>query len=250
MKVFFKNWRNHINSVPSFTAKFDLNREFWGRDDALDSEVRRKLIAIAEDFMESSEVSDVSIKDITFTGSLANYNYSKHSDIDLHIIISFDDVDENTDLVKDFFDNKRMLWNITHKILINGHEVEIYVQDSTEVHISSGVYSILDDKWIVKPEREDAEIDYENIKKKVYSFTREIDRLERNDVSDLEEKLKRINKLKQRIRKFRRSGLDKDGEYSVENLTFKVLRMNNYLKKLSDLKKNTYDEMMSLEEQL
>ena len=92
--------------------------------------------------------------------------------------------------------------------------------------------------------------DYENIKKKVYCFTKEIDRLERNDVSDLEEKLKRINKLKERIRKFRRSGLDKGGEYSVENLTFKVLRMNNYLKKLSDLKKNTYDEMMSLEEQL
>ena len=250
MKVFFKNWRDHVDSVPSFTAKLDLNREFWGRDDALDSEVRRKLIAIAEDFMESSEVSDVSIKDITFTGSLANYNYSKHSDIDLHIIISFDDIDENTDLVKDFFDNKRMLWNITHKILINGHEVEIYVQDSTEVHISSGVYSILDDKWTVKPEREESEVDYENIKKKVYCFTKEIDRLERNDVSDLEEKLKRINKLKERIRKFRRSGLDKGGEYSVENLTFKVLRMNNYLKKLSDLKKNTYDEMMSLEEDL
>jgi len=249
MKVFFKNWRNHVNTVPSFTPNLDLNREFWGRDDALDPEVRRKLIAIAEDFMESADIS-APIKDITFTGSLANYNFSKHSDIDLHIIVSFDDIDENTDLVKDFFDNKRMLWNLTHKIMINDHEVEIYIQDTADVHISSGVYSILEDKWIVKPQREDPEIDYENIKKKVYSFTKEIDKLERNEVSDLQEKLKRINKLKEKIRKFRKAGLDKAGEYSSENLAFKVMRMNGYLKKLSDLKKSTYDEMMSLEEQL
>jgi len=255
MKVFFQNWRNHINSasVPSFRAKMDLNREFWGREDLLDQKIKEKLSQIAKDFMERSEVSNVPIKDMTFTGSLANYNYSKYSDIDLHIIIDFDDVDENSDLVKEFFDFKRALWNQNHKILINGYEVEIYVQDVKEPHVSTGVYSVLDDKWLTKPDREETDIDYDNIKKKSKSLIDEIDdieRIEEIDVGVLEKKLNKINRLKEKIRKFRKIGLETDGEYSIENLAFKVLRRNGYLKKLSDLKKNTYDEMMSLEEQL
>jgi len=255
MKVFFQNWRNHINSasVPSFRAKMDLNREFWGREDLLDQKIKEKLSQIAKDFMERSEVSNVPIKDMTFTGSLANYNYSKYSDIDLHIIIDFDDVDENSDLVKEFFDFKRALWNQNHKILMNGYEVEIYVQDVKEPHVSTGVYSVLDDKWLTKPDREETDIDYDNIKKKSKSLIDEIDdieRIEEIDVGVLEKKLNKINRLKEKIRKFRKIGLETDGEYSIENLAFKVLRRNGYLKKLSDLKKNTYDEMMSLEEQL
>ena len=255
MKVHFQNWRNHINSasVPSFRAKMDLNREFWGREDLLDQKIKEKLSQIAKDFMERSEVSNVPIKDMTFTGSLANYNYSKYSDIDLHIIIDFDDVDENSELVKEFFDFKRALWNQNHKILINGYEVEIYVQDVKEPHVSTGVYSVLDDKWLTKPDREETDIDYDNIKKKSKSLIDEIDdieRIEEIDVGVLEKKLNKINRLKEKIRKFRKIGLETDGEYSIENLAFKVLRRNGYLKKLSDLKKNTYDEMMSLEEQL
>jgi len=255
MKVHFQNWRNHINSasVPSFRAKMDLNREFWGREDLLDQKIKEKLSQIAKDFMERSEVSNVPIKDMTFTGSLANYNYSKYSDIDLHIIIDFDDVDENSDLVKEFFDFKRALWNQNHKILMNGYEVEIYVQDVKEPHVSTGVYSVLDDKWLTKPDREETDIDYDNIKKKSKSLIDEIDdieRIEEIDVGVLEKKLNKINRLKEKIRKFRKIGLETDGEYSIENLAFKVLRRNGYLKKLSDLKKNTYDEMMSLEEQL
>jgi len=255
MKVHFQNWRNHINSasVPSFRAKMDLNREFWGREDLLDQKIKEKLSQIAKDFMERSEVSNVPIKDMTFTGSLANYNYSKYSDIDLHIIIDFDDVDENSDLVKEFFDFKRALWNQNHKILMNGYEVEIYVQDVKEPHVSTGVYSVLDDKWLTKPDREETDIDYDNIKKKSKSLIDEIDdieRIEEIDVGVFEKKLNKINRLKEKIRKFRKIGLETDGEYSIENLAFKVLRRNGYLKKLSDLKKNTYDEMMSLEEQL
>ena len=255
MKVHFQNWRNHINSasVPSFRAKMDLNREFWGREDLLDQKIKEKLSQIAKDFMERSEVSNVPIKDMTFTGSLANYNYSKYSDIDLHIIIDFDDVDENSELVKEFFDFKRALWNQNHKILIKGYEVEIYVQDVKEPHVSTGVYSVLDDKWLTKPDREETDIDYDNIKKKSKSLIDEIDdieRIEEIDVGVLEKKLNKINRLKEKIRKFRKIGLETDGEYSIENLAFKVLRRNGYLKKLSDLKKNTYDEMMSLEEQL
>ena len=57
---------------------------------------------------------------------------------------------------------------------------------------------------------------------------------------------KNIKKLtKERVRNFRQAGLERGGEYSVENLAFKLLRRNDYLKKLSSLKILSYDKMMS-----
>ena len=105
-------------------------------------------------------------EDITFTGSLANFNWSKFSDIDLHLLVDFSKVDENTDLVREFFRGKYGIWNKDHDIRIKGFEVEIYVQDSNEAHISTGVYSVLNDEWIVQPVQEEPEIDFENIQMK------------------------------------------------------------------------------------
>ena len=55
-----------------------------------------------------------------------------------------------------------------------------------------------------------------------------------------------IEKLRDKIRRFRQAGLETGGAYSVENLTFKVLRRNEYLKKLSSLRILSYDHLMSL----
>jgi len=52
--------------------------------------------------------------------------------------------------------------------------------------------------------------------------------------------------MKERIRKFRQAGLEKGGQYSVENLAFKLLRRNDYLQKLSSLKILSYDSLMSV----
>ena len=54
-----------------------------------------------------------------------------------------------------------------------------------------------------------------------------------------------IAKLKEKIRKFRKTGLDRAGEFSAENIAFKVLRRNGYLEKLSNLKHMAYDKLMS-----
>jgi len=62
------------------------------------------------------------------------------------------------------------------------------------------------------------------------------------------EAIDRAEKLKEKIRKLRQSGLDDIGEYSVENLAFKTLRRNGYLGKLSDAKTDAYDKLMSVED--
>jgi hypothetical protein len=64
-----------------------------------------------------------------------------------------------------------------------------------------------------------------------------------------EEAEKYADKIKQKIKKMRKTGLETIGAYSVENLAFKVLRRNDYLEKLSKAKRKAYDKMLSLKEQ-
>ena len=98
----------------SFDTHDTLEPQIWDGLE-INEEIRQRLIEISKDFIEGLPVP-VKIRDITLTGSLANYNWSNYSDVDLHIIVDFLQVDENKQLVKSFFDNARMKWNNDHDI--------------------------------------------------------------------------------------------------------------------------------------
>ena len=70
-----------------------------------------------------------------------------------------------------------------------------------------------------------------------------------SNIHKYEEAEKYAAKIKQKIQKMRKTGLETIGAYSVENLAFKVLRRNDYLEKLSNAKRKAYDKMLSLKEQ-
>jgi len=236
--------------LSSFAFHDKLNQDFWNQpDERLDPEIRAKLLDIANDFWNSLEVGDAEYDDITFTGSLAAHNYSRFSDVDLHILVDFSDVDSKTDLVREYFNAMKSIWNRLHDIRIKGYEVEIYVQDVNDPHEAQGLYSVLNDNWIKKPTLEKHDFDRGNIKKKAASLMDQIDRLQPLiDEGKYEEAERYAEKLKQKIRKMRKTGLESVGAYSVENLAFKVLRRNDYLEKLSDAKRNAYDKMNSIEQ--
>jgi hypothetical protein len=59
--------------------------------------------------------------------------------------------------------------------------------------------------------------------------------------------LSNIDKFKNKIKNSRGSGLQDKGEYSYENLTFKFLRRNEYLKKLNDVRNYLIDKNLTLE---
>lgn len=254
-----KNFKNFVNEqndpedvdLSSFEFHDELNKDFWNQeDDRLDPEIRQKLIAIANDFWNSLEVGDAEYDDITFTGSLAAHNYSQFSDVDLHILVDFSDVDDKTDLVREYFNAMKSIWNRLHDILIKGYEVEIYVQDVNDPHEAQGLYSISNDEWIKKPVLDKQDFDKDNVKKKAAGLMDQIDRLQPLiDDGKYEEAEKYADKLKEKIRKMRKTGLETVGAYSVENLAFKVLRRNDYLGKLSDAKREAYDKMQSIKEQ-
>ena len=229
----------------TFRTQETLEPNFWPFDKKLRPSIRKRLVEIAKDFYDSLEI-DAELKDITFTGSLANYNWSPYSDIDLHLIVDYKDVEADPELAKDYFNAKKSLWNRIHDIFIDGFEVEVYVQDENEPHTSAGVYSIMNDEWLVEPDRVEAKLQWEDITKKAEGLMDQIERaVDIYRDRKYSDALQYIDKLKEKIRKFRKAGLDRAGEFSSENIAFKVLRRNGYLEKLSGLKHMAYDKLMS-----
>ena len=251
---FNKIWKNSITEqdfdVSKLTIHDKLNEKFWIRG-KLKEDVTEKLMEIAQDFFKSlqDEVPGIpDFEDVTFTGSLASYNYHDLSDIDLHIILDFNKIQESPEILEKFFTVKRIQWNNSHRIMILGHEVEIYIQDSNEEHIANGVFSILRQDWLEMPVKERVDIDYEGTKKKYSAISAEI-----KELSNMfhEKKYKEVHDysimLKEKIKRMRQSGLESSGTYSNENLAFKMLRINGELEILNSLKISSYDKMMSLE---
>jgi len=216
----------------------------------LRKEVREKLLQTANEFIDFIGVP-LLIEDVIFTGSLANYNWSEYSDIDLHVVCDFIQFsDTELSLYEELFKVKKTIFNTNHDIKIFGYEVELYVQNATEAHFSSGVYSVLYDEWDVKPEKEDSNIDTKILKSKINHWKNQIDTVVDNATEkDIDEAREYIKKFKEKLKKYRSSGLKKEGEYSYENLVFKYLRRSDYLEKLFNLENNLLDKELSLMEQ-
>ena len=238
-------------STSSFEVQDSLHPEFWSPEGKLEPKVRKRLIRIAKNFIKDLELPELEVLDLTFTGSLANYNWSTHSDIDLHIIVDFSALQGEQELLNNYFNAKRAYWNLKHAIVMHDFEVEIYIQDSSEPHTASGLYSVYFDEWINKPQKQDPVIDHTNIKVKAAGLMDQIDKAqEMFNAGAYKKVIEHIEKLREKIKKFRASGLNNGGEYSIENLAFKALRRNGYLGKLSDLRIASYDELMSLHPQM
>lgn len=221
-----------------------LSPMFW-RNYRFDDRIRRKLIEIAETFTKSIEI-DIEIIDIILTGSLANYNYSKYSDLDVHIVCNFKKINNDTDLVRKALDGQRFIWNLKHNITIKGHEVELYFQDISEFHQSSGTYSLKQDKWIVKPDVTKVDVSSSEVDQKVERYSTDIAKLIKyvkkcNNSDQYRSLFKRAEHLKKKISNLRKEGLREGGEYSIGNLVFKELRNTGAIKGLVDLLTKSYD---------
>jgi hypothetical protein len=245
---------NFQNILKSFYVKDELNPKIWDNpenpsDAKMKEDIRERLLEIANEFVNFLGL-EIFVQNVTMTGSLANYNWSEFSDVDLHIMYDFNESGDKKDLVAELFKLKKTLFNSTHDITVKGYDVELYVQDTNEPHISSGVYSVLYDEWINEPSPEEVTIDEAKLKEKVEQWTDMIDLvisdIEEGD-EDLHQSIDKIDKLKDKLKKYRSCGLEKNGEYSYENLVFKFLRRNGYIQKLFDFENDIIDKKLSLE---
>jgi hypothetical protein len=232
----------------SFKMNDTLNPEVWVDENTIDPEIQKNLLKIAKDYYSELKL-DIPILDITLTGSLANYNWSKYSDIDLHIIFDANELGEDKDMIKDLLDIKTRAWNLKHDIKVKGFDVELYLQPEDQPHHSTGVYSLLNDEWVTEPERVDVNLDKETITKKYNSIIKSIEEIQKDmDEDKFDYVVKQLDKLKERIKKMRQSGLDSGGEFSSENIVFKLLRRNDIMKKIDDMLVKAYDKSVSLDQ--
>ena len=240
-------------SLSSFKNNDELNPKIW-YNGKLNSRVRLRLLDIADDFIDFLDIHWVKPLDIVITGSLANFNWSKYSDIDLHIIFDFKEIDDNVELVRNYMDSSKSNWNMSHdNIKIMGFPIEIYVEDKKDNRISSGVYSLQKNEWISKPSSvPNIKLEKYTIKDKAARLMTKIDDLldEADECGDDDYKLsiayKRASLLFNKIKSIRKHGLEDKGEMSVGNIVFKVLRRTGYLDKLYNIKTDLYDRLSSI----
>ena len=237
-------------NLRSFETKETLNPRLWNKDGELDPKVRKRLLTIAMDFYDSLNIETLP-KDIIFVGSNAGYNWSKYSDIDLHLLMDFSEINDNTDLLKNYFGSKKAAWSAQHNITIRGYEVELYVQSIDEQNASDGVYSLVQNEWLQIPKAKDTRLNKKLITHQASKIINLIDKyleepvqkLNRNDLEKLYIKSDKLYKL---IFQSRRDGLAQYGESSVNNIVFKILRRSGHLESLRQLKFKIYDKLESL----
>lgn len=232
------------SSAKDLTYEFhsELNPLIW-TNKKLNPVIKEKLLEIAEAFVDFIDI-EIDIEDITLTGSLANYNYTKYSDFDLHIVTDFKAYDADVDLLKDYFNAKKTVWNTTRNITIKDYDVELYVQDAGEPHHSTGVYSLKNDEWITepKPTEDKASIDKELVLKKKQAMLDMINFALSPDCD-----LECAEKTKEKFLNLRKAGLEKAGELSPENLAFKELRRTGDVERLIKGILAKKDEKLSLD---
>jgi len=235
----------------SFAIKSELNPQIW-KEDKLNSSVRTKLIKIANDFFKELKLpSEVKMKDIIFTGSLANFNWSKFSDIDLHIVLDFSQIEAEEQFKEDFFYAQKALWNQAHDITVYKYPVELYVQDKKAKLVASAVYSVKNDKWILQSKREEFKVNKKVIKQKADRFIDNLKDIRKDyDENKLQSVVDKVQTLKDKIKNYRTSGLEDGGEYAIENLVFKTLRRTPFMDILDSYKAKAYDKLMSVKENI
>lgn len=233
--------------IPKRFIKDELNSVIWtkkGNEYMLKPEVQEKLLEIADKFYEYLEVKTPYL-DVYFLGSMASYNWTEQSDIDLHILFDYSKVNKNRELVEKYFDMKKKYWNDNHEIKIYGYDVELSCQDKDDKNASKAVFSIKENKWLSRPDKESFHVDKQALKSKIVGLINRIERLERT--KDVEKRIELSTRLREKIKKMRKSGLEKGGEFSIENLAFKYLRNHDYIGKILKIKKLATDKKLSLE---
>lgn len=243
----FKEYLSEMD--PRLAYHDHLNPKLWklvGDRYVLDHEVKEHLIKIANDFGDSLSLLGSVIKDYVFTGSNANYNWTDLSDVDVHLILDpvrLQNCEACKSGIEDCIQAKKSLWNDRHDIKMYGHEVEVYATTEEEQLVAdSGSYSLLEDRWIRVPTKKEFTLDTESVRVKAESIAAEIDALVDGNTNDKHE----IQEMLDKISRMRRAGLEKGGEFSIENLTWKALRNNGYIDKIRNYSVKATDDELSL----
>ena len=226
--------------TPAVVFHDQLNPALWAGNQLL-PDVRQKLLNIAKDFQEFIGVQLYDILDVTISGSNAAFTYTPNSDIDLHLVVMIPEAHDPE--LRELFDAKKYQYNEQFDFRIKGFDVELYVQDAEQPHHSMGIYSIKNDRWLSEPKQVKANIDDASVEHKYRSYKARIVRAMRSDDEQ------QVHHLWGQIKDMRKAGLARGGEFSPENITFKMLRAEGDLQDLRNKMVELKTQKFSLESQ-
>ena len=237
--------------LDSFSLRDTLNPKVWEnpsnpKQSKMKGKVRDGLLKIAEKFVDELG-EDIFVDDIVLTGSLANFNWSEFSDFDLHVIIDFEQFGEEKELFKENFNLKKQIFNEKHDIKIYGFDVELYAQDAEETHFSTGVFSVMNNEWESEPKKVKFQLDKPTLEKKINNWTEKIDSAVKKSKT---KNGKVLDNIREKLKDYRKSGLEKEGELSYENLVFKFLRRSGHIEKLFSELNKSLDRELSIERKI
>jgi len=236
----------NINDLENFrlsdAVKFHntLNPDLF-TDERMQEDVRKQLLAIAEDFVEFMGIDTIKVVDIRLYGSSAAYTYTKHSDIDLHVLVDMSDI-EDDEVYSELFNSKKRLYNDNLDITVRGLPVELYMQDAGEEVKSLGDYSVLNGRWVKFPKRAKASLEEHSVKEKFKRLIVLSELALRSSDIDL------LDSLLDTLRRYRQSGLEEGGEFSPENIAYKALRSKGIVDKLYKHRDVLHSDELSIDE--
>lgn len=226
-------------SLPFIKTSNTLNKKIWDSNEKINSEVRDKLLEISELFVETLKLDDIglTVKDITVVGSLASYDYHQGSDMDVHVVLDYNEADVDKDFLDEYLNMKKKVFNDKYNFKIKGYEVELYAQDIAAENNFNGIYSIENNEWIKEPEQLEINVDKKEIIKQYKDIKKKLDK-----VSNREE----YEKFKEFLKKYRKKGLE-TSIFSAENMVFKLMRKRGDLDRVSDKVTSDLEKELSLE---
>jgi len=214
----------------------ELNPKLFA-DQRLKPEIRQGLLKIAEHFQEFIGV-ELKIVDITVSGSNAAFSYTEYSDIDLHLVVQVPNEPE----YKELLDAKKNVYNAKHDIKVKGIDVELYAQDVEQEHHSLGIYSVLKNTWVSRPEKVSVKVDSGDVKEKYKNYKERIEVVLKDSELDV------ARAAWDDLKRMRKAGLEKNGEFSTENIVYKMLRNQGWIERLQDHITNLQDNELSIEQ--
>jgi hypothetical protein len=128
-----------------------LCQEIWTREDKLKPEVKKFFLDSFEKWQKQLK-KEFEIKSMTLMGSIATYQFSETSDIDIQV---------ETNLSKK--EISEIWYTIPKDIILPGskHPMSYYITpDYAAVDKSDVAYDVFNDKWLKKPKKSNVEIPF------------------------------------------------------------------------------------------
>lgn len=222
-------------------SNLHLNSAIWDGRGCLVDGVADKIKEIANQVIDDLNDNGIPIRliDTWIVGSNAAYNYSEHSDLDIHLIVDMS-VSDNPQLLRTVYDYYKSSFNDKYDITIKGLNVEVYLEDMNTTSISKGIFSVGQDKWLRVPVPDDyvyevnLEPDLSNLKSEY------MDLIAQDDKDKLQEFLDRLYIC-------RKVSLAEDGEFGKLNLIFKEFRNLGYIDSIKSKINELTSKELSLE---